>query len=94
LKTFSDVPIGLTPADESLILALWARLVEADQPQVSPRQVLRLAVRFAGQSTKNKRFWLIQEETTSAVRERRESRGSNKYKIRSFPVFSKKPARF
>ena len=87
---FLVIPIGMTPSDERLILRLQAELSAGDQPEVSQRQVMRLAVRFAGQThAKNKLFSLIRQQTTSAVEERRLKRGNEKYRIRSFSIYSK-----
>jgi hypothetical protein len=92
---FSTFPIGLTASDDEVIAKLRAELSQEDEPEVSQRQVIRLALRFAGQiNVKDKQFSLIRDETASVMEERRLKRGREKYKIRSFPVFPKDMANF
>jgi hypothetical protein len=92
---FSTFPIGLTASDDEVIAKLRAELSQEDEPEVSQRQVIRLALRFAGQiNVKDKQFSLIRDETAAVMEERRLKRGREKYKIRSFPVFPKDMANF
>ena len=92
---FSTFPIGLTASDDEVLARLCAELSQGDEPEVSQRQVIRLALRFAGQTNvKDRRFSLIRDETASVMEERRRKRGREKYKIRSFPVFPKDMANF
>jgi hypothetical protein len=92
-SVFLTMPIGLTTSDDEVIAKLRAELSQGDE--VSQRQVIRLALRFAGQTqTNDKQFSLIRDETASAMEARRLKRGREKYKIRSFPVFPKDMANF
>jgi hypothetical protein len=68
---FSTFPIGLTASDDEVIARLRAELSRGDEPEVSQRQVIRLALRFAGQTNvKGRRFSLIRNETASVMEER------------------------
>jgi hypothetical protein len=89
---FSTFPMGLTASDDEVIAKLRAELSQEDEPEVSQRQVIRLALRFAGQiNVKDKQFSVIRDETAAVMEERRLKRSREKYKIRSFPVFPKDP---
>jgi hypothetical protein len=85
---FSWIAIGLTPSDDRLILRLQAELSAEGQPEVTKRQVVRLAVRFAACKHDLELASCLRRETISAVATRALKRGSEKYVIRSFPVFS------
>jgi hypothetical protein len=94
-SVFLTLPIGLTTSDDEVIAKLRAELSQEDEREVSQRQVIRLALRFAGRThATDKQFSLIRDETASAMEDRRLKRGREKYKIRSFPVFPKDMANF